>query len=318
MGKMSYMEKTYGFDCKLPNIKNLFVPDPGYVYVDVDLEQADAQVVAWESGCQRLKDIFHDPALDFHSENAFAFYEGIKGETVERYETHLDGGVIMVKAKDQWRKPLKAGAHATNYRTTAPTLAKALDCTVADAQDFIDTWFKLNPEIVDWHKRTEEEVYGRGYVENKFGFKRRFLGRIDHNTLAEAQAWVPQSTVGNVINQGWMNIEREINGNRYSDVRYWEQGEAGHRITKLFKKGVISNIRKSDYIKAAFQVHDSLVMQIRKKDLKFLLPEVRECMLVKIPYDDPLIIGLGSPEVSELSYGRVKPYSWETGEPLED
>lgn len=293
--KLHYLAEKYGLRTQLPNIKKLFIPEPGYVFIDVDLEQADAQVVAWESNCQRLKDIFHDPALDFHSENAFAFYEGIKGEPVERYEENLGDGVIMVKAHDHWRKPLKAGAHATNYRTTAPTLAKALGCTVPEAQDFINTWFKLNPEILEWHERTEAEVMGRGYVENKFGFRRTFLGRVDHNTLAEAQAWVPQSTVGNVINAGWTNIEREING-------FYGFG-AHHSQTE-------------DFVKVAFQVHDSLVMKVKKADLKSLLPEIRECMLVEIPYEDPLVIGLGSPEVSDLSYGEVKPYNWNTGEPL--
>lgn len=290
-----YLDKVYGMDTKTPNIKKLFRPEPGWVYVDVDLEQADAQVVAWESECQRLKDIFKDPTLDFHSENAFGFYEGIKGETVGKYEVHLDGGVVMVKAEDEWRKPLKAGAHATNYRTTAPTLAKTLGSTIADAEDFINTWFILNPEIKDWHRRTEEEVYGRGYVENKFGFRRRFMGRITPNTLNEAQAWVPQSTVGLVINEGWKNIEKRINGSTL--------------VGPVFS-------RKEDLIKVAFQVHDSLVMKIREENLKDLLPEVRECMLIKIPYDDPLVIGLGNPEVSGSSYGECKPFSWYTGEPL--
>lgn len=289
-----YLTKVYGMDCRLPNIKKLFVPEPGWVYVDVDLEQADAQVVAWESGCQRLKDIFKDETKDFHSENAFGFYEGIKGEQVGKYSVPLDDGRVMWKAEDEWRKPLKAGGHATNYRTTAPTLAKALDCTVSEAQDFINTWFELNPEILEWHKRTEEEVYGRGYVENKFGFKRRFLGRIDHNTLAEAQAWVPQSTVGNVINQGWVNIEREINKN-VGGHRYWDG---------------------KDFVRVSFQVHDSLVMKVRERDLQSLLPDIRECMLVTIPYDDPLVIGLGNPEVSSSSYGEVKPYNWKTGKPI--
>lgn len=308
-----YLSKVYGFDCGLPNVKKLFVPDPKYVYVDVDLEQADAQVVAWESGCQRLKDLFKDPTKDFHSENAFAFYEGIKGETVGKYETLVDGGFVMLKAEDEWRKPLKAGAHATNYRTTAPTLAKALGCSVNDAQDFIDTWFKLNPEIKEWHERTEYEVNNLGYVENKFGFRRRFLGRVTRNVLNEAQAWVPQSTVGTVINKGWENIEREINGFKGSLIY---ESEGGERVRKLHSAGVISNLRKGDYIKVAFQVHDSLVMQIRKADLKALLPEVRECMLIKIPYPDELVIGLGSPEVSDQSYGTVKKHSWFTGEPM--
>lgn len=313
MAKKHYLEEKYGLRTNLPNIKKLFVPEPGYVYVDVDLEQADAQVVAWESDCQRLKDIFKDPTKDFHSENAFGFYEGIKGETVGKYEVNLGNGVVMIKAEDEWRKPLKAGAHATNYRVKAPTLAKTLECTVADAEDFINTWFILNPEIKKWHERTESEVMGRGYIENKFGFRRTFLGRVTQDTLAEAQGWVPQSTVGNVINEGWTRIEREINGFYGFGNR---EPQIGERILKLAEQKVISNIRKTDYIKVAFQVHDSLVMKVREKELKMLLPEIRECMLVTIPYDDPLVIGLGNPEVSNLSYGQVKPYSWITGEPI--
>lgn len=293
--KKGYLEEVYGIETRLPNIKKLFVAEPGWCYIDVDLEQADAQVVAWESDCQRLKDIFHDDTKDFHSENAFGFYEDIKGETVGKYEVKLDNGHVMVKAEDPWRKPLKAGGHATNYRTTAPTLARALDCSVDDAKDFIDTWFRLNPEIKDWHLRTEEQLYSKGYIENKFGFRRTFLGRIDHNVLAEAQAWIPQSTVGNVINEGWDKIEKRIN--KFSVF--------GSHVS-----------RTRDLIHVAFQVHDSLVMKVRIRDLKSLLPEIRECMLVKIPYDDPLVIGLGTPEVSESSYGEVIPYSWATGEPL--
>lgn len=313
MAKKHYLEEKYGLRTNLPNIKKLFVPEPGYVYVDVDLEQADAQVVAWESDCQRLKDIFKDPTKDFHSENAFGFYEGIKKEKVGKYEVNLGNGVIMIKAEDEWRKPLKAGAHATNYRVKPPTLAKTLECTVADAEDFINTWFILNPEIKKWHERTESEVMGRGYIENKFGFRRTFLGRVTQDTLAEAQGWVPQSTVGNVINEGWTRIEREINGFYGFGNR---EPQIGERILKLAEQKVISNIRKTDYIKVAFQVHDSLVMKVKEKELKMLLPEIRECMLVTIPYDDPLVIGLGNPEVSSLSYGQVKPYSWITGEPI--
>jgi DNA polymerase I-like protein with 3'-5' exonuclease and polymerase domains/uracil-DNA glycosylase len=293
-----YMHRVYGFDCEIPNIKDLFEPDVGFEYCDVDLEQADAQIVAWESDCQRLKELFHDDTKDFHSENAFAFYEGIKGEPVGKYETVLDSGAVMVKAEDEWRKPLKAGGHATNYRTTAPTLANALSCTVADAQDFIDTWFKLNPEIKEWHHRTEAEVTGRGFVENGFGFRGRFLGRVTHNTLAEAQAWVPQSSVAHVINTGWCNIERTINKRTQGqyDVAWWE-GE--------------------DIVRISFQVHDSLVMQFRQKHRKAVLPKIRQCMLVPIPYkdsngnDDPLTIGLGSPEISKYSYGTIKPMLWE-------
>ena len=284
------MLDNWGIDDTVPNVKVNFIPDKDHVIIDVDLEQADAQVVAWEADCQRLKDIFHNPLLDFHSENAFAFFEGMKGEVVEREEEHLPEGV-MVKAKKKWRNPLKAGAHATNYRVTAPTLANTLGCTVDEAQDFIDTWFALNPEILEWHRRTEYELATRGYLENKFGFRWRALGRISQRVLNEAQAWVPQSTVGLVINHGWDNIETKIN-----------------QRTNHFGP------KDKEWVKIILQVHDSLVMMVHKNDLVHLLPEIRDCMLIEIPYDDPLTIGVGQPEISYESYGTVKPADWETGE----
>lgn len=289
---MPYMTEQWGFDVTLPNIKNNFIPDPGYCIIDIDLEQADAQVVAWEADCQRLKDIFKDPLLDFHSENAFAFFETMKGEKVERKEIVIPEGT-MIKAKKRWRNPLKAGAHATNYRTTANTLAKTLDSSPDEAQDFIDTWFKLNPEITDWHLRTEEEIATRGYIENKFGFRRRFLGRIGIQTLQEAQAWVPQSTVGLVINTGWDRINRRIN----------QMNRFGRFMGK-------------EHVKVIMQVHDSLVMMVKIADLKHLLAEIKDCMLVEIPYNDPLTIGIGYPAISHKSYGQVVDCSWVTGEPL--
>jgi len=277
-----------GWGCKfaLPNIKNIFVPDPGYVIVDVDLEQADAQVVAWESGCQRLKDIFKDPTKDLHDENTKLIY-GLSRDDV------IAGRISESSFKNDYRFKTKGGVHGTNYRGGAPTIAKALGISVREAENFQALWFRENPEILKWHEDTERQIIERGYIENKFGFRRYFLERMSKDLLNEAQAWVPQSTVGSVINQGWMNIEERINGRKCNSWDFFRKQES--RI----------------FVKILMQVHDSLVMMIKKRDLKTLLPEVRECMLVTIPYDDPLIIGVGNPEISDSSYGEVKPHTWE-------
>lgn len=57
------------------------------------------------------------------------------------------------------------------------------------------------------------------------------------------------------------------------------------------------------------QVHDSLVMQIPKEHFPSVLPELKRCMEVTIPYDDPLIIPVGL-DVSETSWGEVEKYDW--------
>ena len=45
---------------ELPNIRELFIPDPGKTIVDIDLDSADARIVAWESDCQWLKKCFKE------------------------------------------------------------------------------------------------------------------------------------------------------------------------------------------------------------------------------------------------------------------
>lgn len=268
----SYIESVFGLEIKCPNLKRLFIPDPGYVIIDVDLEQADAQVVAWESGCKRLKKIFKDPDKDLHDENTKLIFKIDRGM--------IESKEISYKEFEIKRFKTKGGVHGTNYRGQAPTIGKALGISTAEAEVFQSIWFADNPEIKQWHEDTESQILVNGYLENKFGFRRIFLDRVTPNLLNEAQAWVPQSTVGHVINQGWMNIEDNIN-------------------------------EKKEYVEVLLQTHDSLTMQVRREDFYHLLPDIRENMLIKIPYEDPLIIGLGSPEVSEVSYGETAKVSWE-------
>src|SRR5215213_5100571 len=53
----------------LPNIRKLFIPDPGYTIFDCDLSGADAQVVAWEAEDEDLKAAFKK-GLKIHAKNA--------------------------------------------------------------------------------------------------------------------------------------------------------------------------------------------------------------------------------------------------------
>lgn len=241
------------------------MPDPGFVFVDVDLEQADVQVVAWEAGSDRLKEVFRDPDKDLHDENTAVIYGIRRGEVSDSEFKKKRGNT-------------KAGVHGTNYRGSAFAVAKSLGITLKEAKEFQRIWFGANPEILEWHQRTEAMIIEKGYLENKFGFRMPFIKRIDKHLLNEAQAWVPQSTVGTVINKGWENIARDIDG----------------RICQVM-----------------MQVHDSLLIQIRKDLITEILPQIKQAMTIPIPYEDELIIGLGHPEIGFGSYGNKVAYTWE-------
>lgn len=176
---------------KFKNIKELFLPDEGFIVGDADLAQADARVVAWDADDETLKEIFNDPKLDLHTENAKAIF-----------------GTCPDKSHPN-RKKAKAGVHAVNYGVYPTTLAKTLGCTVLEAEFFIKNWFGAHPKVKEWQERIYGSMLGEGVITNAFGFQKKYFNvRDTPNALSEALAWIPQSTVATIINKVWMNIER--------------------------------------------------------------------------------------------------------------
>lgn len=238
-----------------PNLRRMFVPDEEYVIIDVDLERADAQVVAWDAGDEKLKQMFREGA-DIHTENAKDVF-GLKREPTY-----------------QERQKTKQGVHACNYGTSGKTLSVHMGTTVKEAEDFIKRWLGAHPEIEQWHERIWFELRTTRMVKNAFGYKIKFLDRLDVNLRNQALAWIPQSTVAIVTNFGIINIENNLAGP-------WD-------------------------VQLLLQVHDSLVMQAPLKYCPDVCHRIEEQMTIKVPYDDPLYIPVGA-ELSEKSWGDLEP-----------
>ena len=175
----------------LPNVKDLFLPDPGYVIIDADLDRADAQVVAWEANDEILKQMFREGA-DIHLENAKAIFNN------ER-----------LTADSKERKLAKGGVHAANYGVSARTLAISLGITTREAEAFLRKWFHAHPGILEWHRETENSLATSRCVVNRFGFRRYYFDRVE-GLLPEALAWIPQSTVAIVVDKGLVRIHRDL------------------------------------------------------------------------------------------------------------
>lgn len=243
---------------KFKNIKELFLPEDGYICGDADLAQADARVVAWDANDQTLKDIFNDPSVDLHTENAKTIF----GSCPDKSHPN--------------RKKAKAGVHAVNYNVHAKTLAATLGITVLEAEYFINRWFEAHPDIKKWHNRIYHEMMVEKRIRNAFGFEKRFFDKRDNfNSLSEALAWIPQSTVAIIINKVWMRMEQLDSSNVY----------------------------------VTMQTHDSLNFEIRKTMVPQIALQIQECFNIVVPYDDPLVIpgtlGLGK------DYGNLKDVTWD-------
>lgn len=246
----------------LPNLRKLFLPDPGMMLIDADLERADAQIVAWEADDASLKEAFR-LGIDIHSRNAQMIYQ----DDPEVANASLEDFKHNPKLRFLRNKRAKNGVHAVNYGVQPRTLAATLECTERDAKNFMDRWFAAHPGVKAWHNRIEYELRARRYVQNIWGFKRWYKGRLD---IPAALGWLGQSTVAITINKGLLNIE--------------------------------DNLPNIDLL---LQVHDSLVMQTPLENCPAIYPSIKQQMLIPIPYDDPLTIGV-TIQASPISWGDVE------------
>lgn len=252
-------------DLDLPNIRKLFIPDPGYTFFDLDLDRADLQVVVWEADDRDLKAALK-LGIDTHCMNACDIYH-IKGIPYEELSpTHPNYPNHRGRITDARRQTAKAGVHATNYGVKERTLAATLGTTTHEASTFIRSWLVAHPGIQRWHERVAHQLQTKRFVENRFGYRRFYFSRID-SVLSEALAWQPQSTVALVINKIWRAIFEAKVG-----------------------------------IEVLLQVHDSIngqfLTQSRDESLRTIMAAAR----VIIPYEDELTIPVGI-KTSVVSWG---------------
>lgn len=236
----------------LPNVREMFVPDPDHIMFECDLKGADAQVVAWEADDEQLKRAFRE-GLDVHSQNAKDLFDD--RELLLSTSAQIKASIRL----NRFRQYAKVGVHATNYGCKEVTLAEHLRISVSQAIAFQNRWFDKHPEVYNWHQRTQSTLERTRTVTNKFGYRRQYFDRISE-VLPEALAWVPQSTVAICINKGWVNLKK-----------------SGLPVEIL--------LQVHDSIVGQFHVKHMEADPLLPKKIK-------EVMQVTIPYEDPLQIGL--------------------------
>jgi DNA polymerase I-like protein with 3'-5' exonuclease and polymerase domains len=236
----------------LPNIRSIFVPDPGYIWVELDLQRADLFVVVYEADDKELKRIMHLGA-DIHLANAFVLQEKPVPPIEELIETSPKYAAHRAPLKLE-REFAKVWVHGTDYGGQPKTMSAHTGRSIAVCERAKNIWFRAHPGIPSWHDRVKDQIFGRRFIANRLGYRWYIFDRVE-SVVPEAIAWVPQSTVSVVINRIWMN---------------------------LFKR--------APWIQVLIQVHDALCMQVPQERVAEALPIIRDCAKVTIPYPDPLII----------------------------
>lgn len=176
----------------LPNIRRLFLFDPGKTGFDLDGDSADLRIVTGESGCRAMQAYFAASAKPY-VEIAKEFY---RDPSITKHHRSY--------------KVMKALCHGTNYGGEAPGLAERIGLPVHDIDRMQKWYFGMCPEIKRWQEDTVDQLENRGYIENPFGYRLWRWDRMSRKLKNEALAWKPQSTVGILINKALVAIDETV------------------------------------------------------------------------------------------------------------
>jgi DNA polymerase I-like protein with 3'-5' exonuclease and polymerase domains/uracil-DNA glycosylase len=185
-------------DLRLPNVRKIFIPDPGYTIFDTDLSKADLRIVVWESDEREMKAMLAE-GRDPYVETAREFY---RDPTINK--TRADG------SENPKYRIFKSFAHGTHYLGTPAGLSQRLGLTIHEATRTQAWYLGKYPAIKRWQEEHKKKVASRRFVENIFGYRRYYFDRPDEAMFREAIAWIPQSTVALYINRIWMRIYEQL------------------------------------------------------------------------------------------------------------
>lgn len=231
------------------NLRNFFIADEGYVFVQADQQGAEARGVAYLSGDENYIEAVN--SADVHTFVAAMTY-GFPATREYSEKRHPSGRTDT----DTYRQVTKATTHGTNYYATPWTVAKNAGIPQEEAETFQMRYFKRFPGVKEWQLDVHKKLQKEGFLLNPFGFKRRFWDRAESDTtLREAIANGPQSMIGIITNIGLYKLWLKYEGLPGAPVQILANG------------------------------HDASIFQIREDQLS-LMPELIDLLTITVDVKD--------------------------------
>jgi DNA polymerase-1 len=145
--------------------REAFVPAEGFRFLSADYSQIELRVLAHLSGDPALVEIFSQDR-DIHAETALRVF----------------GDSTRVPAEEQ-RRRAKIINFSIIYGASAFSLARELQSSTGEAQDFIDRYYERFPGVKEFLESSVRQAKERGYAETLFGRQRQVpeLQRSDRN-----------------------------------------------------------------------------------------------------------------------------------------
>lgn len=206
-GRWSSSGSAFGVGRNMQNIDPLhrrqFCADDNHWFVNTDYEQAESRLVAalvWQ--CTGDDTYWRAcESGDLHTLVCQMTWPELEWTDDPKANRAIADRDYPGVPGFSYRDTAKRLGHGTNYWGTAFGIAQAVGVPVELVQDFQRRYFKAFPAISRWHKWVADFIRTHHYLETPLGRRRYFFGRVwDDSTIREAIAFVPQSTIGELLN----------------------------------------------------------------------------------------------------------------------
>lgn len=241
-------------------VRNGFIAEKGSVLLSVDYSQIELRIVAHMAGDEAMLAAFK-AGEDIHATTAAAIYS-----------------VDLDAVTKEMRRHAKAINFGLIYGMSAFGLARSTELTLAEAENFVKTYFAKFPGVKKYLDETRQLAAQQGYVETLLG-RRRYFPAL----------------------QGKINPQMKNREEREA-INAPIQGTAAD-IMKIAMLKIPPAIKATGLkAKMLLQVHDELVLECPLAELEKTARLVQETMANAYP----LSIPLSTEARAGQSWGRMK------------
>lgn len=183
-----------------PEMKKLMIADPGYIFINIDLSQAENRDVAYVANVPRMMEAFEN-GEDIHALTAGLIFNKRPSEiSREKGSTDIGGGRFSE------RDVGKRANHGFNYDLGPDNFATEQEIEVREGRFIHGRYHSIYPEIKQWHLSIQEQLRSNRILTNSYGRKRYFVERWGDQLFKGAYNFIPQSTVADKINREGINF----------------------------------------------------------------------------------------------------------------
>jgi DNA polymerase I len=170
-------------------LRSIFVPSPGYIFVEGDQAQAEDRIV-----CVLAQDW---AGLEILNKKTF-----IRNRFGLKDDRHTLTAVLVTSKKfediteDDRQNKGKKPRHAGNYNASAGMLAVFTHLPFGECKRIMDKFHSENPKIRGiFHEGIKNQILEKRFLVSPHGRRRDFFGQVNEDTYKVAFANIPQATV---------------------------------------------------------------------------------------------------------------------------